>query len=135
MLGGQAEIRLRHARLHDDAASLFRALDLRDTVQIADAFANFTLDLDAHVHADVTTAYGGLLHHSSEFVRRLTERMLADGAAFPLNAEHVMARWRNAPAPQLLSDGFRDDLETLVSALLKRIRIEERLLVALASVA
>lgn len=135
MLGGPVEIRLLHARLHDGAASLFRALDLREPTQMSVAFAQFTADLERYLQSDSPVAYRSLLHHSSEFVRRLTERILAERAAFPDDAHAAIARWRGADETQLLSQEFRDDLETLVSALLKRIRIEERLLAALASVA
>jgi hypothetical protein len=135
MLGGPIEIRLRHARLHDDAAALFRALDLRDVSQIVVSFGRFVGDLENYLDVDSSQAYRSLLRHSSEFVRRLTERMLADRAAFPVDAAAAIARWRTVEPKYLLSEAFRDDLETIVSELLKHIRIEERLLAALAHVA
>jgi hypothetical protein len=61
--------------------------------------------------------------------------VLVEQEHFPQQVEVLAARWRLADAQMLLTQAFRDELETLVSNLLKRIRIEERLLTAISSVA
>jgi hypothetical protein len=131
----QTEILLRHAQLHDDAASLFRALDEGEPDVIAGAFHRFVRDLESHLAVDLAVGYRLLLRHPSEFVRRLSERVLVEQEHFPQQVEVLAARWRLADSQMLLTQAFRDELETLVSNLLKRIRIEERLLTAISSVA
>jgi len=131
----QTEILLRHAQLHDDAASLFRALDEGDPDTVVSAFLRFVHDLEAHLSVDLAVGYRLLLRHPSDFVRRLSERVLLEHEHFPQQFEVLVARWRDADGRMLLTQAFRDELETLVSNLLKRIRIEERLLTAISSVA
>jgi hypothetical protein len=135
MVGSQTEILVRHAQLHDDAATLFRALDERDEERVTSAFRRFVSNLKRHLDVDLAVGYRLLLRHPSEFVRRLAERVLEDQIEFPKQFEELAARWENAGAEMLLTQAFRDELETLVSNLLKRIRIEERLLTAISSVA
>jgi hypothetical protein len=135
MVGSQTEILLRHAQLHDDAATLFRALDERNEERVASAFRRFVANLKVHLDIDLAVGYRLLLRHPSEFVRRLAERVLEDQVEFPQQFEVLAARWELASTEMLLTQVFRDELETLVSNLLKRIRIEERLLTAISSVA
>lgn len=135
MVGSQTDVLLRHAQLHDDAASLFRALDERDEERIGFAFRRFVTNLKAHLGNDLAIGYRLLLRHPSEFVRRLAERVLEDQIEFPQQFELLAARWERANTQMLLTQAFRDELETLVSNLLKRIRVEERLLTAISSVA
>ena len=68
-------------------------------------------------------------------MRRLAERVLEEQEQFPQQFEVLAARWQHADPQMLLTQAFRDELETLVSNLLKRIRVEERLLTAISSVA
>jgi hypothetical protein len=131
----QTEILLRHAQLHDDAASLFRALDEGEAIVVANAFQRFVHDLEGHLSIDLAVGYRLLLRHPSDFVRRLSERVLLEHEQFPQQFDVLAARWRHADGQMLLTQAFRDELETLVSNLLKRIRIEERLLTAISSVA
>ncbi|HTV93207.1 MAG TPA: hypothetical protein VMG98_10860 [Verrucomicrobiae bacterium] len=131
----QTEIMLRHAQLHDDAASLFRALDEGSAESVASAFHRFVHDLEEHLAVDLAVGYRLLLRHPSDFVRRLSERVLLEHEHFPQQFDVLAARWRRADGQMLLTQAFRDELETLVSNLLKRIRIEERLLTAISSVA
>ena len=135
MVGTQTEILLRHAQLHDDAAALFRALDERDEQHVALIFRRFVANLKEHLDIDLAVGYRLLLRHHSEFVRRLAERVLEDQIEFPQQFELLAARWERASTQMLLTQAFRDELETLVSNLLKRIRVEERLLTAISSVA
>ena len=135
MVGSQTELLLRHSELHADAAALFRALDDRDAEAVRSLFTRFIRDLRAHLEVDLSAGYRLLMRHSSEFVRRLAERVLQDQALFPQQFAMLCARWERADAQMLLTQTFRDELETLVSNLLKRIRVEERLLSALTSVA
>ena len=131
----QTEILLRHAQLHDDAAALFRALDDGNAEAVASAFHRFVQNLEEHLAVDLAVGYRLLLRHPSDFVRRLSERVLLEHEHFPQQFEVLEARWHRADAQMLLTQAFRDELETLVSNLLKRIRIEERLLTAISSVA
>jgi hypothetical protein len=124
-----------HAQLKEAAATLFRALDDRDAPRVATTFSSFLQDLESYLRGDLRTDYEGLLRHSSEFVRRLAERILSEAESFPRAYAELRTRWRGVAAVDLLSEVFRDELETLVSALLKRMRVEERLLAALESVA
>lgn len=135
MVGTRSEISRRHAQLHDDAACLFRALDEHDGENVTAAFHRFTEDLEAHLSIDLAVGYRLLLRHPSESVRRIAERVLEEQEHFPQQFEVFSARWRRADRYMFLTQAFRDDLETLVSNLLKRIRVEERLLAALSSVA
>ncbi|HUN28650.1 MAG TPA: hypothetical protein VMV65_02500 [Alphaproteobacteria bacterium] len=129
------EIVLRHAQLHDNAAALFRALDDGDAGVIATAFSRFASNLEEHLSIDLAVGYRLLLRHPSEFVRRLAERVLEEQEQFPQQFELLVARWERADSQMFLTQAFRDELETLVSNLLKRIRVEERLLSAFSSVA
>jgi hypothetical protein len=135
MVGSHTEILLRHAQLHDNAASLFRALDESDTHMIASAFRRFNVDLEAHLSIDLAVGYRLLMRHPSEFVRRLAGHVLEEQEQFPQQFELLAARWQRADPQMLLTQAFRDELETFVSTLLKRIRVEERLLTAFSSVA
>jgi len=135
MVGSQTEILLRQAQLHDNAASLFRALDESDTHLVASAFRRFTVDLEAHLSIDLAIGYRLLMRHPSEFVRRLAGHVLEEQEQFPQQFELLAARWQRADPQMLLTQAFRDELETFVSTLLKRIRVEERLLTAFSSVA
>ena len=124
-----------HARLKDAAAALFRALDERDASRVATAFAGFLEDLEGYLRNDLRADYGALLHSPSDFVTRLAERILSEAESFPRAFAELRTRWRGVAAGDLLSEAFRDELETFVSELLKRMRVEERLLAALESVA
>jgi hypothetical protein len=135
MEGRNNEILSRHARLHNDAAQLFRALDNRHLESIMNAFHRFIDDLEEHLRVDLTIGYRLLLRHQSTSVRAIAERVLSEQAEFPQQVELVIARWARANSEMLLTQAFRDELETLVSNLLKRIRLEQRLLTALSSVA
>ncbi|HUA09499.1 MAG TPA: hypothetical protein VMA98_09515 [Candidatus Acidoferrales bacterium] len=135
MVGSQTELLLRHTQLHEDAAALFRALDDRDAESVRSLFTRFIRDLRLHLSVDLNAGYRLLMRHQSEFVRRMAERVIQDQGLFPQQFAVLCARWERADAQMLLSQSFRDELETLVSNLLKRIRVEERLLSALTSVA
>ena len=135
MVASQDEIVRRHSQLHEDAATLFRALDDRDEERVGPAFRRFTDHLEAHLHIDLAVGYRLLMRHPSEAVRRIAERVLAEQEEFPQQFDLLLARWGVAATPMLMTQAFRDELETIVSNLLKRIRIEERLLSALSSVA
>ncbi|MGB8798934.1 MAG: hypothetical protein WCC70_15425 [Candidatus Aquilonibacter sp.] len=135
MVGSQTEILLRHAQLHDDAASLFRAIDESDTNLVASAFGRFTRNLETHLSIDLAIGYRLLMRHPSDFVRRLAEHVLEEQEQFPQQFELLAARWAHADPQMFLTQAFRDELETFVSNLLKRIRVEERLLTAFSSVA
>jgi hypothetical protein len=135
MQRGQSEVLLRHARLQDDAVKLFRALDEENASLASTAFGRFVNDVEEHLRIDLAIGYKLLLRHPSESVRRIAERVLIEQERFPQQFELMMERWGRADSKVLLSQAFRDELETLVSNLLKRIRVEERLLAALSSVA
>jgi hypothetical protein len=135
MHGGQSEVRERHARLQEDAAKLFHALDEEDSSQASVAFGRFVDDIEAHLCIDLAVGYQLLMHHPSESVRRVAERVLIERQRFPEEFEALVSRWGEADSALLLTQAFRDELESLVSSLLKRIRIEQRLLAALSSVA
>ncbi len=135
MQGGQSEVLQRHARLQDDAAKLFRALDEENAGLVSTAFGRLIDDIEAHLCVDLAVGYKLLLRHPSETVRRVAERVLVEQQHFPDQFEKLVERWGQADSQTLLSQAFRDELETLVSNLLKRIRVEERLLAALSSVA
>jgi hypothetical protein len=131
---GLSDIARLHRRLHEEAASLFRALDQQETLVYV-PFSRFLDAVDMHVRTDLTIGYRLFLHHPSESVRRIAERVLQDQQGFPEAFEAFLQRWGSAGEEQLRSPSFRDELETLVSALLKRIRLEERLLSMLSHVA
>ncbi len=131
---GLSDVVRLHARLHEEAAALFRALD-RDDVLVYVSFSHFLDAVDLHVRTDLTIGYRLFLHHPSESVRRIAERVLQEQEAFPQAFEAFLQRWGSAGEEQLRTLGFRDELETLVSQLLKRIRVEERLLTMLSHVA
>jgi hypothetical protein len=135
MEGRNSEVLRRHARLHEDAARLFRALDDRELSRIVNEFHAFIDDLEEHLRVDLTIGYRLLMRHSSLAVRSIAERVLTEQQHFPQQVELMIARWARADTSMLLTQAFRDELETLVSNLLKRIRLEQRLLSALSSVA
>jgi hypothetical protein len=135
MEGRNNEILSRHARLHEDAARLFRALDDRQLASVVSEFHRFIDDLEDHLRVDLTIGYRLLMRHSSASVRAIAERVINEQSEFPQQVEIVIARWARANTEMLLTQAFRDELETLVSNLLKRIRLEQRLLTALSSVA
>jgi hypothetical protein len=135
MEGGNQEILGRHARLHEDAARLFRSLDDRATESVEGEFHRFIDDLEEHLRIDLTIGYRLLMRHPSASVRAIAERVISEQAQFPQQVELMIARWARADTHMLLTQAFRDELETLVSNLLKRIRLEQRLLTALSSVA
>jgi hypothetical protein len=130
-----AELRRRHASLQSRSAALFRALDARDPARIAGELDAFLIEVESYVRRDVAGGYRLLLHHPSEPVRRTAERLNAEHAHFQPAFDAFCARWREADESRFLEPLFRDELETLVSNLLKRIRIEERLHWTLSSVA
>ncbi len=123
-----------HARLRDEAAAVFRALDQSDG-ELATLFVRFVDDIERHVSVDLAVGYRLLLNHPNESVRRIAERVLDNHAAFPQAFDAFAARYRRPSEATLRSLGFRDDLESLATALLKRIRIEERLVEILSHVA
>lgn len=131
---GLSDVARLHARLHEEAAALFRALDRDDTLAYV-PFSRFLDAVDLHVRTDLTIGYRLFLHHPSESVRRIAERVLQEQEAFPQAFELFLQRWGSAGEDQLRTLAFRDELETLVSLLLKRIRVEERLLTMLSHVA
>ncbi len=133
---GQAlsEVAGLHARLQQQAAALFCRLDEEGTL-VHVPFERFVDAVDVHVRTDLTIGYSVFLRHSNESVRRIAERALADREVFPQEFESFSRRWRNASEERLRSLEFREELETLVSHLLKRIRIERRLLSMLSHVA
>jgi hypothetical protein len=135
MENSNAEILARHARLHDDAARLFRALDDRDLDRVTASFHTFIGHLEEHLRVDLTIGYRLLMRHASPSVRAIAERVIHEQAEFPQAVDLIVARWARADEQMLLTQAFRDELETLVSNLLKRIRLEQRLLTALSSVA
>jgi hypothetical protein len=135
MEGRNLEVLSRHARLHEGAARLFRAMDDRDVRRTEREFQIFLEDLEEHLRVDLTIGYRLLLRHSSQSVRAIAERVINEQSQFPEQVEAMVVRWRPAGAQTMLSQAFRDELETLVSNLLKRIRLEQRLLSALSSVA
>ena len=131
---GLSDVARLHARLHEEAAALFRALD-RDDVLVYVPFSRFLDAVDLHVRTDLTIGYRLFLHHRSESIRRVAQRVLQEQEAFPQSFESFLQRWGSAGEAQLRTLAFRDELETLVSYLLKRIRVEERLLSMLSHVA
>ena len=131
---GLSDVARLHARLHEEAAALFRALD-REDVLVYVPFSRFLDSVDAHVRTDLTVGYHLFLHHSSESIRRVAQRVLQEQEAFPQAFESFLQQWGSAGEMQLRSLAFRDELETLVSQLLKRIRVEERLISMLSHVA
>jgi hypothetical protein len=135
MEGRNKEIFGRHARLHEDAARLFRALDEHHYDSSVFEFHRFIDDLEEHLRVDLTIGYRLLLRHSSSSVRAIAERVIEEQAQFPQQVELMIARWARGKTELLQTQAFRDELETLVSNLLKRIRLEQRLLSALSSVA
>ena len=131
---GLSDVARLHARVHEEAAALFRALD-RDDVLAYVPFSRFLDAVDVHVRTDLTIGYRLFLRHPSESVRRVAERVLQEQEAFPESFESFLQRWGSAGEAQLRTLAFRDELETLVSYLFKRIRVEERLLAMLSNVA
>jgi hypothetical protein len=135
MSDGISELRSRHAALQGRAAAVFRALDARDGERIAKDLQLFLADVAAHLRRDVAVGYRLLRHHPSESVRRIAERLMLEQSYFAPAFDEFAARWRDADAERLTSTGFRDELETLVSNLLKRIRVEDRLMAMISNVA
>lgn len=133
-MGQLSDVARLHSRLHEEAAALFRALD-RDDTTVYVPFSRFLDAVDMHVRTDLTIGYRLFLKHSSESVRRIAERVLEEQESFPKSFEAFLQRWGSAGEEQLRTLHFRDELETLVSHLLKRIRVEERLLAMLSNVA
>ncbi len=131
---GLSDVARLHARIREEAAALFRALD-RENVLACVPFSRFLEAVDVHVRTDLTIGYRLFLHHPSESVRRIAERVLQEQEAFPQSFEAFLQRWGSADEDQLRTHAFRDELETLVSQLLKRIHVEERLLSMLSDVA
>lgn len=113
---------------------MFRALDDKGALVYV-PFRRFVDAVDVHVRTDLTIGYRLFLHHSSEAVRRVAESVLADQEFFPQTVASFSSCWRNASEERLRSPEFREDLETFVCELLKRIRVEERLLSMLSDVA
>jgi hypothetical protein len=135
MSHGFSDIRRVHASLQGRAAALFRALDARDAARVQRELSGFLGEVTTHLRRDVALGYRLLRHHPSESVRRISERLIAEQSYFQPAFEEFAARWREAEADALLDSRFRDELETLVSNLLKRIRVEDRLMSMIASVA
>jgi hypothetical protein len=133
-VGQLSDVARLHKRLHEEAAALFRALDNEETLVYV-PFSRFLDAVDLHARTDLTIGYRLFLHHPSEPVRRIAERVLQDQKGFPETFEAFLQRWGSAGEDRLRSLAFRDELETLVSQLLKRIRLEERLLSMLSNVA
>lgn len=131
---GLSSVARLHARLHEDAAALFRALD-DDGTLIFVPFSRLIHDLDIHLGTDLTVGYRLFLRHPSESVRRIAEHVLHDQETFPRAFDAFRERWVSAGEDELRSLEFRDQVETLVSQLLKRIRVEERLVALLSNVA
>jgi hypothetical protein len=135
MEGRNQEIFGRHARLHEDAARLFRSLDGCDLQSAVFEFHRLIDDIEEHLRIDLTIGYRLLLRHSSASVRAIAQRVMDEQSQFPQQVDAMIVRWARGDTTKLLSQTFRDELETLVSNLLKRIRLEQRLLSALSSVA
>lgn len=134
MSKGFSDVARLHARLHEDSAALFRALDARDGYVYV-PFARFLDDVESHLRTDLTIGYRLFLHHASESIRRIAQHVLNEQEFFPPRFEAFAHRWRNATEDELRSTEFRDELETIVSHLLKRIRVEEKLVSMMANVA
>lgn len=131
---GLSDVARLHSRLHEDAAALFRALD-DSTAMVFVPFARLVHDIDIHLRTDLTIGYRLFLRHPSESIRRIAEHVLREQESFPRSFDTFKERWMNANEEMLRSVDFRDELETIVSNLLKRIRVEERLVALLSNVA
>jgi len=134
-MNNRADVQRGHSRFHESAAALFRALDAVDVTDVRARFETFTSRVEAHLRLDATAGYRLLLRHESESVRRIAERVLSDQEAVVIAFEKFIHDWRGASANDLLGQEFREDLETLVSSLLRRIRAELRLYELLSGVA
>jgi len=128
-----ASFHARHARLHQDAAALLRALDEHATAVAA--LSQLIHSVEDHLQTDIMIGYRLFLRHPSESVRRIADHVLHEHEAFPGSFEAFRERWRGASEERLRASEFREELETLVIELLKRIRAEERLLAMLSNVA
>lgn len=126
-MNNRAEVMRGHSRIHEAAAALFRALDAADIQIVPARFETFIDRVEAHLRLDATAGYRLLVRHSSEAVRRVAERVLTDQETVVIAFEKFVHDWRGAAANDLLRSSFREDLETLVSSLLQRIRAEIRL--------
>lgn len=124
-----------HARLRDDAAALLRALDARDVTEIPVRCRRFLATLEEQLQLDVGGGYRLLLRAQSGAIRHIAERLLLEHKQFARSAELFVLRWHDAGVPSLLSTAFRDDLEPIVSELMKQIKAEEHLAKMLSSVA
>ncbi|HVA28368.1 MAG TPA: hypothetical protein VNF68_09320 [Candidatus Baltobacteraceae bacterium] len=131
----RADVVRGHARLHETAAALFRALDAVDVTNITSRVENFLSAVETHLRLDATLAYRLLLRHPSDSVHRVAERILTEQEFAAQSFEGFKERWRGASPTDLLRSPFRDELETIVSSLLQRIRAELRLFDLLSGVA
>jgi hypothetical protein len=130
-----SEVVRMHAQLRGDTTELFQALDQGGTSDLGTAFRRFQRNVTDHLGADVAAGYRLLLRSHSSAIRHVAARILEEQETFARDFDYFALRWHDASEATLRSPAFRDDLETIVSDLMKRIRAEVRLLAMLASVA
>lgn len=123
------DVRYRHQYLRQTIGALLRALE-GDTYSLPRAFGAFCEAVASHIALEGHFGYRALLSHREGLVREMVSRWIEEQDAFDANFERFSTTWKGKP-DQLITHDFRDEVEHLVAALLKRMQVEERIVAAL----
>ena len=134
-MSGFSDVARIHAQLRVDAVALLRAVDARNAIDTVIAFGRFQRCVEAHLSSDASAGYRLLLRSNNTAVRHAASRMLEVRSTFERAFDFFVLRWRVAREDALLSVAFRDEIEAIVTELMKQLLAEERLLALIANVA
>lgn len=124
----------RHELVRLRMQSLLHALDHPDA-EVEPAFTRFVETIEAHAALEYHLEYRTLTKHASPSVRASAERLLQEQPNFSTKFDAFARRWHRRGADALRSDAFREDLDQVIASIVARIKLEERIVAALASAA
>ena len=117
-------------RLH----SLMHAVD-HEQAPVVTAFARFVEAIESHAALEFHLEYRSLVHHPSDRVRASVARLLEEQPNFSSRFESFARRWGRRDEASLRSPAFREELDHVIADVLTRIKLEERIVAALAAAA
>ncbi len=124
----------RHELVRLRMQSLLQAVDDTEAPVVV-AFARFVETIESHAALEYHLEYRSLAEHTSPEVRASAARLLKEQPNFAARFEGFARRWRRRDEDALRTQAFREDLDQVIEAVLTRIKLEERIVAALASAA
>lgn len=120
----------RHELVRLRLQSLMHAVD-HEQVPLAPAFIGFVEAIESHAALEYHLEYRSMLDHQSADVRAAAARLLKEQPNFSERFEGFARRWRRRDDAVLRTPAFRDDLDHIITMVLTRIKLEERIVAAM----